>query len=204
MIEDGWNKLKKQLDDYEMDYKRKNAYFRWEKAGCPPGDGKEFWDAAEQEWNEEVNKTTNNHERYIAFKGIREIAKGKSIQDILNKLKKYINDCSLSDIVVWDTGTIEFPMMSVVASTCRGWIFINSDKKKVASDFGVSFTKKESDVLKTLFNIWTLKGEQNITSAIKNLYDQSFIKDFPEIQESSKITRDEFKLLINKLLEIVR
>ena len=48
-----------------------------------------------------------------------------------------------------------------------------------------------------------LTGQDTDTSC-KNLYDQSFIKDFPEIQESSKITRDEFKLLINKLLEIVR
>lgn len=32
---------------------RKTAFLKWEAAGCPPGDGVEFWLAAERELKEE-------------------------------------------------------------------------------------------------------------------------------------------------------
>jgi hypothetical protein len=45
-----------ELDPHELEVSREAvrrlAYWKWQRAGCPPGDGLEFWLAAEREWIE--------------------------------------------------------------------------------------------------------------------------------------------------------
>lgn len=52
-IENSENGLHVCDDARQFNYQRKKieklAYFKWRNAGCPQGDGKEFWLAAEQE-----------------------------------------------------------------------------------------------------------------------------------------------------------
>jgi len=40
---------------------REQAYYKWEAAGCPPGDGLEFWVAAEAEINTMLEGPPNNN-----------------------------------------------------------------------------------------------------------------------------------------------
>jgi hypothetical protein len=144
--------------------------------------------------------------RYIAVRGTREIARNKDLNDIIaNVVRLEEGKCGgFSDVVIWDLGTPDFPMMSVVASTCRGWISVNVSNRKYPSDsFGVSFTVKESTVLKQFFDIWTLAGGQSVSDAIKNIYEQSYVKDFKPGPGQIRLSRDEFKIFVNKLLNVV-
>jgi hypothetical protein len=141
--------------------------------------------------------------RYIAVSGVREIARGADINTVVEKvikLRSEDNNIGFSDVVVWDMGTLACPMMSVVASTCRGWLTINLPGRKYLSDnFGLSFTPKELLVLKRFFKVWKLEGGLPLVDAIKNLYEQTYVKDHP----SFDLNRDEYKVFLNKLLQVI-
>lgn len=110
----------------------------------------------------------------------------------------------LSDIVIWDLGTPECPLMSVVASTCLGWIPIKiKGRSHISQKFGVSFTSREMIVLKQFFNVWTLESGLTVLDAIKNIYEQTYIKNFKPGPDEIKLNRDEFKVFIGKLLSII-
>lgn len=186
------------------------AYIKWREAGSPNSDGKEFWEAAEKEFNTKVKSKkseipTNN--RYIAVRGVREIARGDSLQALIDKISNIKSDngkIGCSDIVIWDMGVPSFPLMSVAASTSRGWIPINvKGRTYVADSFGTSFSSKESQVLKQFFEAWVLEGGQTVVEAIKNIYEQTYVKDFKPEPGQIRLNRDEFKIFVNKLLSIV-
>lgn len=119
-------------------------------------------------------------------------------------LKSLYNNEESSDIVIWDMGTPAYPLMSVVASTCRGWITIKVKGREFLSEnFGVSFTPREMTVLKQFFKIWKLDGGQSVASAIENIYEQTYVKDFKPGPNEMRLDREEFKIFVNKLLLII-
>jgi hypothetical protein len=146
--------------------------------------------------------------RYIATKGVREIARGDNLLNVLNTVSKLEEGNSVvgfTDVVVWDMGTVTCPMMSIVASTCRGWLTINIKGRQYLSDnFGISFTPREVQVLKQFFEVWKLESGMTVSTAIKNIYEQSYVKDFKPGPGQIKLNRDEFKVLVSKLLGIVK
>ncbi len=148
-----------------------------------------------------------NSVRYIAVKGLREVARSDNLMTVLNtvaKLEEGNNSIGFSDVVVWDMGTVTCPMMSVVASTCRGWLTINVKGRQYLTDnFGISFTPKEMQVLKQFFEVWKLESGLTISEAIKNIYDQTYVKDFKPGPGQIRLGKDEFKVFVNKLLGIV-
>ena len=199
------------------------AYIKWREAGSPSNvDGKEFWVAAEKEWDsknktshkshkekpKEVEPSKEHHSRYIAVKGVREVARGDSLQKLIETVtnSKSIENSKVgcADIVIWDMGTPSFPMMSVAASTSRGWFPIAIKGRQYVTDlFGVSFSPKEAQVLKQFFEVWALEGGQTVVDAIRNIYEQTYVKDFKPEPGQIKLNRDEFKVFVNKLLQIV-
>lgn len=134
---------------------------------------------------------------------MREIARGNNLLQLVKTLSK--SSFSASDIVVWDLGIPENPTMSVVASTCRGWLTFNKKKSsQMSEDYGVSFTPREMKVLKQFFDIWKLESGQNITSAINNIYEQTYVKNFTPGPDQIKLDKSEFNVFVNKLLKIVK
>ncbi len=120
------------------------------------------------------------------------------------ELEGNVHQIGFSDVVVWDMGTVTCPMMSVVASTCSGWLSIKPKGRKYLTDaFGISFTPREMQVLKQFFEVWKLESGQTVIDAIKNIYEQTYVKDFKPGPGQIRLNRDEFKVFINKLLGIV-
>lgn len=143
--------------------------------------------------------------RYIAVKGLREIARSNDLLSIL-ELVTNLEDASvgLSDVVVWDLGTPECPMMSVVASTCWGWFPIKmKERSNLSQNFGVSFTLREMCVLKQFFEIWKLESGLTVAGAINNIYEQSYVKGFKPGPGQIRLDRDEFKIFVSKLMGIL-
>jgi hypothetical protein len=109
-----------------------------------------------------------------------------------------------SDVVIWDMGTPQFPMMSVVASTCRGWLTVNiKGREYLSENFGISFTPREMKVLNQFFEVWKLEGGLTVSSAIKNIYEQSYVKDFIPGPTEIRLNKEEFKVFVDKLLRVV-
>lgn len=187
------------------------AYLKWKEAGSPLNCGDQFWYAAEKEINDEhnktkqvKNKTTEATTRYIAVKGVREIVSSNDLTTILEMVSKLETNVGLSDIVVWDLGTPSCPMMSVVASTCWGWVPIKiKGRQYLSQNFGTSFTSKEMCVLKQFFEVWKLDSGQTVVEAIKNIYEQTYVKDFKPGVGQVRLDRDEFKVFVSKLLTIL-
>lgn len=144
--------------------------------------------------------------RYIAVKGVREIARSNDLKGIMEAVFKMENNTNVgtSDVVIWDLGTPEFPIMSVVASTCCGWIPVKTKRKKnLSENFGISFTPKEIRVLRQFFEVWNLEGGLSVSEAIKNIYEQTYVKNFKPGPDQIRLDRDEFKVFVSKLLNIV-
>lgn len=145
--------------------------------------------------------------RYVAVKGLREIGKDDDLIKLIAKVAKLEEGhhrVGTSDVVIWDTGTIQFPMMSIAASTCRGWLTINVPGRIYMTDqFGVSLTPREMIVLRQFFDVWKLEGGQSVSDAILNIYEQTYVKDFKPGHGQIRLSRDEFKVLVNKLLSVV-
>lgn len=173
------------------------AYQKWVEAGSPVSDGIEFWNAAEKE-------LTTTRIRYVAVTGVREIAKGAVLKDLINKIKDLKGDSAwAADVAIWDMGTVENPTMTVVASTCHGWLTIKSPGRfDWSAPFGVSFTPREMQCLKQFFEVWKLDSGQNIREAVENIYEQTYVKSFKPGPDQIKLDRDEFKTFVNKLLSI--
>jgi hypothetical protein len=146
--------------------------------------------------------------RYIVVKGLREIATGNNLMDLIAKIAKSEEGrhrVGTSDVVIWDTGTVRFPTMSIAASTCRGWLTINVPGRKYMTEkFGVSLTPREMVVLRQFFDVWKLEGGQSVSDAILNIYEQTYVKDFKPGPEQIRLDREEFKVFVNKLLSVVR
>lgn len=187
----------------KLDKIKETAYFKWLDSGCPAGKDGEFWEEAEKEWN--LSKEENI--RYIAAKGLREIARGKNLVKVVERvieLEKDNHGIGTSDVVVWDMGTENFPTMSIAASTCRGWLTINLPNREYLSDsFGLSFTYREKQVLKQFLDVWKVEGGQRISDIIRNIYEQTYVKNFKPNPKQIRLNPDEFKVFINKLLTVV-
>jgi len=120
------------------------------------------------------------------------------------KLEENNHLIGFSDVIIWDMGTIACPMMSVAASTCRGWLTINvKGRQYLSENFGISFTPREMQVLKQFSEVWKLESGLTVAEAIRNIYEQTYVKDFKPGPGQIRLNRDEFKVLVNKLLGIL-
>ena len=146
--------------------------------------------------------------RYVAVTGTHVIAEGNDLTMLIRWLEQEYpeRNSSFRDIVIWDNRVETFISSTVAASTSRGWLTINVEGRQdwVTEKFGISFTPREMRVLKQLFDVWKLEDGQTVSEVVENLYDQPYVKGFKPDKDQIRLERDEFKVFVNKLLNVVR
>lgn len=142
--------------------------------------------------------------RYVAVTGTRVVAEGNDLTMLIRWLEgEKFN--ALDDIVIWDNRVDTFVSSSVVASTSRGWLCINTKGKQYMSDkFGISFTQREMQVMKQLFEAWKLEDGRTVLDAVENIYEEPYVAGFVPADDQIRLERDEFKVFVNKLLNVAR
>lgn len=122
---------------------------------------------------------------YFACCGSEVIVEGNDLPLLLRWLEETYQDAT--DVVVWEAINGE---LSVVASTCRGWLTINNGLPILPVEkFGISFTQLEMRAFKQLFKEWDL---------------MPWVNKLCSRQNGLGLTRDGFKVFVNKLLSVVR
>lgn len=136
--------------------------------------------------------------RYVAMTGSYVFAESNDLMYIIKWIGTEFSDDS--DIVVWDRRD-----NSIAASNCRGWLTINAESKVFCNEkFNISFTNREMQVFKRFLEIWKLEDGQTVLEAIEDIYNQPYVKYFKPKGDQIRLERDEFKVFVNKLLNITR